>query len=68
MAFDCLIVMTQASLGEDEVAFARLCKQYGQPVVFVRSKCDEDLRNEHEDGHISEISAASAKQLVKKCE
>lgn len=65
MAFDCTIIMIKASLREDEVAYARLCKKYGQPVVVVRSKCDEVLRNQLEDGQITEISAATAKQLVK---
>lgn len=52
----------------NEVAFARLCREYAQPVVFIRSKCDEDLHNLYEDGHIAEISAATARQRVETCE
>lgn len=70
MAFDCVILMTQASLGKDEVKYACLCAKYGQPVVFVRSKCDVDLRNLRQDGMIrtQTNSTAAAKSLVEKRE
>lgn len=64
-AFDCLVIMMQASIGEAETQFARLCKEFGQPVVFVRSKCDQSLRDKFEDGFIEEMSQKTADELVK---
>lgn len=61
--------MMEASLAQDEVAFARMCKQYNQPVVFVRSLCDSALPNQVEiDMMIPEYNQDGADTLVKRRE
>lgn len=44
-AFDCLIILTQSTLCQEDVNFATCALKYHQPVAFVRSKCDLDLIN-----------------------
>jgi hypothetical protein len=60
-------MMQNPSLAEDEIAFARLCKQYNQPVVFVRSMSDTTLDNEVYGGSIKKKDQTGADTLVKKC-
>lgn len=48
-AFDCLIILIQNTLAMDEMEFARKALEYGQPVAFVRSRCDETLRELYEE-------------------
>uniref|UniRef100_A0A914P049 IRG-type G domain-containing protein n=1 Tax=Panagrolaimus davidi TaxID=227884 RepID=A0A914P049_9BILA len=50
--FDCLIVLVQQALGQEDIAFAQAALRYDQKVVFVRSKCDVDFHLRHESGNI----------------
>ena len=49
--FDCLIVMVQQTLCQEEIEFALAALKYQQKVVFLRSKCDIDfhLKDESND-------------------
>uniref|UniRef100_A0A914QWW4 G domain-containing protein n=1 Tax=Panagrolaimus davidi TaxID=227884 RepID=A0A914QWW4_9BILA len=44
-AFDCLIIVTQDTLGKEEIDFAIKSLKYNQPIAFVRSRCDIVLHN-----------------------
>uniref|UniRef100_A0A914EPW5 IRG-type G domain-containing protein n=1 Tax=Acrobeloides nanus TaxID=290746 RepID=A0A914EPW5_9BILA len=39
-AFDCLIICTQDTLGQEEIEFAMKALRYRQAITFVRSRCD----------------------------
>jgi hypothetical protein len=41
--FDCLIILLQDTLGEEEVKFAQAALKYSMRVMFVRSRCDLDF-------------------------
>uniref|UniRef100_A0A914CQH6 IRG-type G domain-containing protein n=1 Tax=Acrobeloides nanus TaxID=290746 RepID=A0A914CQH6_9BILA len=57
-AFDCLIILIQETLAEDEIQMAKIALKYSLPVCFVRSKCDSDLYNKHQNGEIDGITRA----------
>uniref|UniRef100_A0A914Q2S7 IRG-type G domain-containing protein n=1 Tax=Panagrolaimus davidi TaxID=227884 RepID=A0A914Q2S7_9BILA len=59
--FDCLVILVQQTLGEEEVKFAKAALDYNQKVVFVRSKCDIDFHLKDESGKTS-ISIPSPEQ------
>uniref|UniRef100_A0A914ZBV3 IRG-type G domain-containing protein n=1 Tax=Panagrolaimus superbus TaxID=310955 RepID=A0A914ZBV3_9BILA len=44
-AFECIIILVEKTLRADETALAKLSKSINQPVCFVRSKMDQDLRD-----------------------
>ena len=48
--FDCLVILVQQTLCEDEVKFALAALEYHQKVVFVRSQCDLDFHRKDESG------------------
>uniref|UniRef100_A0A914C341 IRG-type G domain-containing protein n=1 Tax=Acrobeloides nanus TaxID=290746 RepID=A0A914C341_9BILA len=54
-AFDCLIIMTQKTLCQEDITFARCALNYNQPVAFVRSQCDIDMDNKVKEEEIDEI-------------
>uniref|UniRef100_A0A914Z280 IRG-type G domain-containing protein n=1 Tax=Panagrolaimus superbus TaxID=310955 RepID=A0A914Z280_9BILA len=48
--FDCLVILVQQTLAEEEIKFALAALEYNQKVVFVRSKCDIDFHLKDESG------------------
>uniref|UniRef100_A0A914QJ02 IRG-type G domain-containing protein n=1 Tax=Panagrolaimus davidi TaxID=227884 RepID=A0A914QJ02_9BILA len=48
--FDCLIILIQQTLCEEEINFALAALEYNQKVVFLRSKCDIDFHLKNESG------------------
>lgn len=56
LAFDCLVIMTEASLSGDELNFALEALRNNIPVCFIRPKCDMDMEDRLEDGMIEEIN------------
>jgi GTP-binding protein EngB required for normal cell division len=54
-AFDCLIIVTQDTLGKEEIDFAIKSLKYNQPIAFVRSRCDIVLDNAKKRKEIKKI-------------
>uniref|UniRef100_A0A914BVA3 IRG-type G domain-containing protein n=1 Tax=Acrobeloides nanus TaxID=290746 RepID=A0A914BVA3_9BILA len=44
-AFDCLLILVQATLGQEEISYAKMAIKYHQPVAFIRSRCDMEISN-----------------------
>uniref|UniRef100_A0A914EB50 IRG-type G domain-containing protein n=1 Tax=Acrobeloides nanus TaxID=290746 RepID=A0A914EB50_9BILA len=65
-AFNCLIILVQNTLCEEEVLFAKTALNYNQPVVFVRSRCDSDLDSLEKNGEIEERTQEMVNQLISK--
>uniref|UniRef100_A0A914BZA3 IRG-type G domain-containing protein n=1 Tax=Acrobeloides nanus TaxID=290746 RepID=A0A914BZA3_9BILA len=63
-AFDCLIILTEGSIGEEELQFARKARSYNQAVCFVRSRCDQDMANLKENCVIEEINEESISEFI----
>uniref|UniRef100_A0A914CHK3 Uncharacterized protein n=1 Tax=Acrobeloides nanus TaxID=290746 RepID=A0A914CHK3_9BILA len=64
-AFDCLIVLLQDTLGEEEVFIARTAIAHKQNVVFVRSRCDLDFNKKNESTDVVMPTQKEAKEHVK---
>uniref|UniRef100_A0AC34FYP6 IRG-type G domain-containing protein n=1 Tax=Panagrolaimus sp. ES5 TaxID=591445 RepID=A0AC34FYP6_9BILA len=62
--FDCLIILTQDCLTEEEIKFAREAISYGQPVLFARSRCDATLENMVAMDEIDEADQDAADSFV----
>uniref|UniRef100_A0A914PZJ4 IRG-type G domain-containing protein n=1 Tax=Panagrolaimus davidi TaxID=227884 RepID=A0A914PZJ4_9BILA len=63
-AFDCLIILTQDTLAQDEINFAIQSLRYNQSIAFVRSKCDIVLYNALIKGEISQIDQQAVKHYI----
>jgi hypothetical protein len=55
-AFDCLVIVAQDTLGQEEIDFAIQSLRFNQPIAFVRSRCDIVLDNARKLGDIDEIN------------
>uniref|UniRef100_A0A914BXT0 Uncharacterized protein n=1 Tax=Acrobeloides nanus TaxID=290746 RepID=A0A914BXT0_9BILA len=64
-AFDCLIILIQNTLGEEEISYALKALEYDQPVAFVRSRCDIDLDSMIKDGELGEINQEIINEEIK---
>ena len=65
-AFDCLIICTQDTLGQEEIDFAIQSLKYNQPIAFVRSRCDIVLDNAKKCGDIKTINQEAVVNELKK--
>lgn len=63
-SFDFLVILTQETLGEEEVAFVKEAKRWKQPVAFIRSRCDEALQSLLLEGAIDAIDQNAANEVV----
>jgi hypothetical protein len=66
-AFDCLLILFQGSISQDEMEIAREAKACDQGICFVQTKCDNDLQAMLDDREITAINKQSALTLVEKC-
>uniref|UniRef100_A0A914PLB2 IRG-type G domain-containing protein n=1 Tax=Panagrolaimus davidi TaxID=227884 RepID=A0A914PLB2_9BILA len=62
--FDCLIILTQDTITEEEIGLAKLSLDVGMPVIFVRSRCDMTLMNLHHRGKIAKLDQDAADNFV----
>jgi small GTP-binding protein len=62
--FDCLIILTQDMLTQEEISLALDAIRHNQPIIFARSRCDVTLENMKKMRRIPQLNQEAADKFV----